>query len=80
MFSKPQMLSPKLTASWEKGLGPLAATIREQALTVSLTDEAEKYVDPENDVHVPQDAINGACDIIAEEISDNADYRSWIRC
>lgn len=69
----------RATIAKEKGLEPLAETIKAQQLKASLTEEAEKYVDPENDVHVPEDAINGACDIIAEEISDNADFRSWIR-
>ncbi|MDD5957234.1 MAG: Tex-like N-terminal domain-containing protein, partial [Lachnospiraceae bacterium] len=69
----------RATIAKEKGLEPLAETIKAQQLKTSLTEEAEKYVDPENDVHVPEDAINGACDIIAEEISDNADFRSWIR-
>ena len=69
----------RATIAKEKGLEPLALTIKAQELSTPLLDEAAKYVDPENDVHVPEDAINGACDIIAEEISDNADYRSYIR-
>lgn len=69
----------RATIAKEKGLEPLALTIKAQELSTPLLDEAAKYVDPENDVHVPEDAINGACDIIAEEVSDNADYRSYIR-
>ena len=69
----------RATIAKEKGLEPLALTIKAQELSTPLLDEAAKYVDPENDVHVPEDAINGACDIIAEEVSDNADYRRYIR-
>ncbi|MQN02181.1 MAG: RNA-binding transcriptional accessory protein [bacterium LCO1.1] len=69
----------RATIAKERGLEPLAEIIKTQELKTSLNDEAEKYVDPENDVHVPEDAVQGACDIIAEEISDNADFRSFIR-
>ena len=67
----------------EKGLEPLAALIMEQRASYepSLEEEAEKYVsDAEGkEVKSAEDALNGAKDIIAEDISDNADFRKEIR-
>ena len=63
----------------EKGLEPLAAYILEQNASESIEKEAEKYVDSEKDVSDVKEALQGAKDIIAEQISDNADYRSYIR-
>lgn len=63
----------------EKGLEPLANVISLQMITTSLLEEAAKYIDPEKDVNSAEDAIAGAKDIIAENISDEADYRSRIR-
>ena len=45
----------------------------------SLEEEAKAFINPEKDVNTSEDAIAGACDIIAESISDDADYRTWIR-
>ena len=50
-----------------------------QKLKMPLLEEAEKYVSEEKGVVCAEDAIAGAKDIIAESISDEADYRSWIR-
>lgn len=63
----------------ERGLEPLAELILLQQTQRPLTQEAESFVDPEKDVPDAQAAIAGAQDIIAEQISDNADYRKWIR-
>jgi uncharacterized protein len=63
----------------EKGLEPLALYIRLQNAKEPLEVTAEQYVNEEKDVKTPQDAIAGAMDIIAEEISDDADYRTYIR-
>ena len=67
----------------EKGLEGLATYILEQRDTyeVSIEDEAEKYISDAEGKEVPtaEDAINGAKDIIAEDISDNADFRKEIR-
>lgn len=64
----------------EKGLAPLAQKIYLQAEKYgSVTEIASEYVNPEKGVNTPDEAISGACDIIAEEISDNADYRKKIR-
>ncbi len=64
----------------EKGLAPLADTLFRQ--DGSLTDaeaEAEKYISEEKGVSDADSALNGAMDIIAEEISDNADFRKALR-
>jgi len=63
----------------ERGLEPLAELILLQQTQRPLIQEAEAFVDPEKDVPDAQAAIAGAQDIIAEQISDNADYRKWIR-
>ena len=63
----------------EKGLEPLANMILLQMLKSSLAEEAAKYIDEEKEVCTVEDAIAGAKDIIAEMISDNADYRTKIR-
>ena len=67
----------------EKGLEPLAALIMEQRASYepSIEEEAEKYISDAEGKEVPtaEDALNGAKDIIAEDISDNADFRKEIR-
>ena len=63
----------------EKGLEPLANVISLQMLSTSLLEEAAAYVSEEKEVNSPEEAIAGAKDIIAEAISDEADYRSRIR-
>ncbi len=63
----------------ERGLEPLANLILLQKMTVSPLEEAEKYIDGEKEVPTAQAALDGACDIIAELISDDADYRIRIR-
>lgn len=69
----------RATIAKEKGLEPLAALITLQQTKVALEEEAQKYISEEKDVKTVADAIAGAKDIIAESISDEADYRSWIR-
>ncbi len=69
----------RATIAKEKGLEPLAALIMLQNAKEPLEKTAEAYVSEEKDVKTAADAIAGAKDIIAESISDNADYRSWIR-
>ncbi len=63
----------------EKGLEPLAALILMQTLTGSLEDAAAAYISEEKDVKDAAAAIQGAKDILAEEVADNADYRAQIR-
>ncbi len=65
----------------ERGLEPLAELIKEEKdeYIPSLIEAAASFVDEEKGVATASDALDGACDIIAEEISDNADYRREIR-
>ena len=69
----------RATIAREKGLEPLASLITLQQLTVPELDCALEYVNPEKEVYTPEEAVAGAKDIIAESISDEADYRIWIR-
>ncbi|MCR5715897.1 MAG: RNA-binding transcriptional accessory protein [Lachnospiraceae bacterium] len=63
----------------EKGLEGLAITIKLQQSKCPIEEEAKKYVDPEKGVDSAADAIAGAKDILAEAVSDEADYRTYIR-
>lgn len=63
----------------EKGLEPLADLILAQELKTSLEEAAASYVSEEKEVKTVAEAIAGAKDIIAEAISDEADYRIYIR-
>ena len=63
----------------EKGLKPLADFISSGGNSASLSEEAKKYISSEKDVNSADEAIAGASDIIAEEISDNAAFRQHIR-
>ena len=63
----------------EKGLEPLAAFIMLQNTEEPLEETARQYISGEKEVKSAAEAIAGAKDIIAETISDHADYRSWIR-
>ncbi len=63
----------------EKGLEGLADIILAQETTQPLTAEAEPYVDEEKGVANVKEALQGAMDIIAEMISDDADHRTYIR-
>lgn len=69
----------RATIAKEKGLDPLANIIMLQMTKTPLVEEAEKYIDAEKEVNSAEDAIAGAKDIIAEHISDEADYRIRIR-
>ncbi len=63
----------------ERGLEGLAEIILAQETSKTLIEEAESYVNEEKEVNNVKEAIQGAMDIIAEMISDNADYRAYIR-
>ena len=69
----------RATMAKEKGLEGLANIILLQMTTTPLEKEAEAYLSEEKGVATVQEAIAGAMDIIAESISDEADYRTWIR-
>ena len=69
----------RATIAKEKGLEPLAEIILAQAADVPVEQSAAVFVDPEKGVETVKDAINGALDIIAEGISDDAKHRTYIR-
>lgn len=69
----------RATIAKEKGLEPLAALITLQQTKEPLEETAKAYLSEEKEVRTVEEAIAGAQDIIAESISDEADYRSWIR-
>ena len=69
----------RATVAKEKGLEPLASLITLQQTKEPLEETAKAYLSEEKDVKTVEAAIAGAQDIIAESISDEADYRSWIR-
>ena len=65
----------------ERGLEPLAQALIEQKTKYEkpLTEYAADFIDEEKGVSTAEDALAGACDIIAEDISDNAEYRKEVR-
>ena len=63
----------------EKGLEPLAAAIFAQETKEYPIDMAAAFVNPEKEVNTPEEALQGALDIIAEDISDNAEIRKRLR-
>ena len=69
----------RATIAQSKGLTGLANIISLQMTNKPITEEALAYVSEEKEVHSPEEAIAGAMDIIAESISDNAEYRTEIR-
>lgn len=69
----------RATIAKEKGLEPLAAYITLQMPKEPIEETAKDYISEEKEVLTAEDAITGACDIIAENISDDADYRTYIR-
>ena len=69
----------RATMAIERGLKPLADLILLGEFKDDLEKEASKYIDEEKEVKSIEDALNGAMDIVSELISDNADFRKWIR-
>ena len=69
----------RATMAVERGLKPLAQIIIEGNFKGNIEEEASKYINEDKDVKTLEDALNGAMDIISEIISDNAEYRKWIR-
>lgn len=63
----------------EKGLAPFAKTLLELNKEVVVLEEAKKYINEEKKVLTIEDAIQGAEDIIAEQVSDDPKYRKQIR-
>lgn len=69
----------RATMAVEKGLKPLAELILSGEFNGDILKEANKYINEEKDLKIEEEALQGAMDIISEIISDNADYRKWIR-
>ena len=69
----------RATVAQEKGLAPLTEIILAQEVSVPLVEVAAEYISEEKEVKTAEEAIAGALDIIAEQISDEADYRGYIR-
>lgn len=69
----------KATIAKERGLEPLAKWIYSLPLAGSIEEEAEKYINEEKEINTVEDALSGAKDIIAEWISDDPNFRQWIR-
>ncbi|MBE7718844.1 MAG: RNA-binding transcriptional accessory protein [Lacrimispora celerecrescens] len=69
----------RATIAKEKGLEPLADLIMLQMIKTPLTEAADQYLSEEKGVSSSEEAISGAKDILAERISDNAEYRTYIR-
>ncbi len=69
----------RATIAKEKGLEPLANIIYMQQEKTSIYDIAKEYLNEEKEVNSVEEAIAGALDIIAENISDNAEYRKQIK-
>ena len=69
----------RATIAKEKGLEPLANILRLQTTDKNLEEEAQAFISEEKEVKNAQEALAGAMDIVAESISDEADYRIRIR-
>lgn len=69
----------RATIAKEKGLEGLANIIWLQMMNHPVEEEARQYLNEEKEVHTVEEAIQGAKDILAETISDDAQYRTWIR-
>lgn len=69
----------RATIAKEKGLEPLAVLIWQQTLTCPVEEEAKAFLSEEKEVRTVEEAVAGASDILAEQISEEADYRIHIR-
>ena len=63
----------------EAGLAPLAQLLQEQSPSCDPLREAQRFLSPEHDILTPQQALQGAMDILAEEVADSADLRRILR-
>ncbi|MBA2872983.1 uncharacterized protein HNQ85_003298 [Anoxybacillus calidus] len=69
----------KATIAKEKGLEPLAEWILTFPMNESVEEKASQFLSEEKEVHSIEEAIQGAKDIIAEKVADDATFRQWIR-
>ncbi len=69
----------KATIAKEKGLEPLAEWLLSFPAHGTLLEKAKEFIDAEKEVFSEEEALQGAKDIIAEQVSDESDFRKWIR-
>ena len=69
----------KATVAKEKGLEPLAQWILQLPSVGSVNEKAKEFLNEEKEVNTTDEAIQGAKDIMAEQLSDEPKYRQWIR-
>lgn len=69
----------RATIAKEKGLEPLSNIIYLQSDKRDINEIAKEFIDPEKGVETIEDALNGAKDIIAETVADNAEYRKKMK-
>lgn len=69
----------RATIAAEKGLKPLGELILAGDFKGNIEEKAKEFINEEKEVKSAQDALNGAMDVISEIISDNAEYRKFIR-
>lgn len=69
----------RATIAKERGLEPLANLLWEQGKITSLETLAKPYIDPEKEIETKEEALEGAMDILAEKVSEDAGFRSWVR-
>lgn len=69
----------RATVAKEKGLEPLAEFLLSLPAQIDPADKAKEFINPDKGVETAEEALQGAMDIIAEQISDDADIRKWIR-
>lgn len=74
-----QKRKTRASVAKEKGLEPLSQWIWSQPKQADVMLEAVKYVDEEKGVSTAEEAVQGAMDILAENIADDATVRSWVR-
>ncbi|MDF2923222.1 MAG: Tex-like protein [Paenibacillaceae bacterium] len=74
-----QKRKTRASVAKERGLEPLSLWLWSQPRSGAAMVEAARYVNPEKGVHTAEEALQGAMDIIAENIADDAKIRSWLR-
>ncbi|MFC4302485.1 Tex family protein [Cohnella boryungensis] len=74
-----QKRKTRASVAKERGLEPLAIWLLSQPKQGDLRGEAAKYIDADKGVGSPEEAIQGASDIVAEGLADDADIRRWVR-
>jgi protein Tex len=74
-----QKRKTRASVAKERGLEPLAQWLLSQLRQGDLHAEASKYMDADKGVNTPEEAVQGATDIIAESLADDADIRRWVR-